>query len=59
MCQEIMLSGSMTLTTTSQSLLDHKEMEEEGKVRNMAEGNELFQAQGWAEVVEDISQNGA
>lgn len=49
----------MTLTTTLRSLLDHKEMEEEGKVRNMAEGNELFQAQGRAEVVEDISQNGA
>lgn len=38
LCQETMLSGSMTLTTTSESLLDHKEMEEEGKVRNMAEG---------------------
>lgn len=57
MCQETMLSGSMTLTTTSESLLDHKEMEEEGKVRNMAEGKELFQAEDWAEVVEDISQN--
>lgn len=30
-----------------------------GKGEKHGGGNELFQAQGWAEVVEDISKNGA